>query len=61
LGKQRKDSFLTAVGQRAALAKRDDVFFAARDRKKEIKEQIKQRESGLARQHPKRPRAKKRS
>jgi hypothetical protein len=39
----------------------DDVFFAARDRKKEIKEQIKELESGLARQQHKRRRAKKRS
>lgn len=30
----------------------DDVFFAARDRKQEIKEQIKTLEQGLARQSP---------
>jgi len=30
----------------------DDVFFAARDRKKEIKEQIKELQHGLARQTP---------
>ena len=30
----------------------DDVFFAARDRKKEIKEQIKELQQGLARQTP---------
>jgi hypothetical protein len=34
------------------LADPDDVFFAARDRKQEIKEQIKQLQGGLARQHP---------
>jgi len=38
----------------------DDVFFEARDRKQEIKEKIKELQSGLARQHPKRRRAKKR-
>ena len=32
----------------------DDVFFAARDRKQEIKEQIKQLQAGLARQNTKR-------
>ena len=32
----------------------DDVFFAARDRKQEIKEQIKHLQAGLARQHAKR-------
>ena len=37
----------------------DDVFFAARDRKQEIKEQIKQLQAGLARQHPKRTKPKK--
>ena len=36
----------------------DDVFFKANDRKQEIKEQIKQLQSGLARQHPKRRKAK---
>jgi hypothetical protein len=30
----------------------DDVFFAARDRKQEIKEQIKELQQGLARQSP---------
>ena len=34
----------------------DDVFFAARDRKKEIKEQIKELEQGLARQSPRKHR-----
>lgn len=43
------------------LADPDDVFFAARDRKQEIKEQIKELQSGLDRQHSKRQRAKKRS
>jgi hypothetical protein len=38
----------------------DDVFFAARDRKQEIKEKIKALQDGLARQHPRRTRAKKR-
>ena len=38
----------------------DDVFFAARDRKQEIKEKIKLLQSGLARQHPKRRKARKR-
>ena len=38
----------------------DDVFFAANDRKQEIKEQIKQLQAGLARQHPRRTHAKKR-
>jgi hypothetical protein len=38
----------------------DDVFFAAKDRKQEIKEQIKQLQAGLARQHPQRTQAKKR-
>lgn len=42
------------------LADPDDVFFAACDRKQEIKEQIKQLHAGLARQHAKRPRPKKR-
>ncbi|HKT49579.1 MAG TPA: hypothetical protein VJV96_04750, partial [Candidatus Angelobacter sp.] len=37
----------------------DDVFFEARDRKQEIKEQIKQLQDGLARQHPKRAKPKK--
>ncbi len=32
----------------------DDVFFAARDRKREIKEQIKELQKGLGRQHPRR-------
>lgn len=32
----------------------DDVFFDARDRKQEIKEQIRELQSGLARQQPKR-------
>jgi len=41
------------------LADPDDVFFAARDRKQEIKEQIKQLQAGLARQHPKRRHGKK--
>ena len=41
------------------LADPDDVFFAARDRKKEIKEQIKELQAGLARQHPKRAHSKK--
>ena len=36
----------------------DDVFFKARDRKQEIKQQIKMLQSGLARQHPKRRRTK---
>lgn len=31
----------------------DDVYFAARDRRQEIKEQIKELQAGLARQHPK--------
>ncbi|HEY2912185.1 MAG TPA: hypothetical protein VGK21_02390 [Candidatus Angelobacter sp.] len=34
----------------------DDVFFAARDRKKEIKEQIKELQQGLARQSPRKHR-----
>jgi DNA-binding HxlR family transcriptional regulator len=38
----------------------DDVFFAATERKQEIKEQIKQLQAGLARQSPRKPRAKKR-
>jgi hypothetical protein len=38
----------------------DDVFFAANDRKKEIKEKIKNLQDGLARQHPRRTQAKKR-
>jgi hypothetical protein len=46
---------------RAKLADPDDVFFAANDRKQEIKEQIKQLERGLARQHPKRQHTKRRS
>jgi len=40
------------------LADPDDVFFAARGRKQEIKEQIKQLQAGLARQHPKQPHSK---
>ena len=36
------------------LADPDDVFFAARDREKEIKEKIKELQGGLARKHPKR-------
>jgi hypothetical protein len=36
----------------------DDVFFKAQERKQEIKEKIKELQSGLARQHPKRRRAK---
>ncbi|MGE5321991.1 MAG: hypothetical protein ACM3SW_03980 [Actinomycetota bacterium] len=36
------------------LADPDDVFFEARDRRQEIKEQMKQLERGLARQHTKR-------
>jgi hypothetical protein len=32
----------------------DDVFFAANDRKREIKEQIKELQKGLERQRPKR-------
>lgn len=36
------------------LADPDDVFFAARDRKQEIKEQIRELQAGLARQQPKR-------
>jgi hypothetical protein len=42
------------------LADPDDVFFAARDRKQEIKEQIKQLQGGLARQHTGRPHARRR-
>jgi len=38
----------------------DDVFFEARGRKQEIKEKIKELQSGLARQHPKRRKARKR-
>ena len=38
----------------------DDVFFAARDRKQEIKEKIKTLQDGLARQHHKRRKARKR-
>src|SRR5262249_40421163 len=38
----------------------DDVFFHARDRRQEIKEQIKTLERGLARQSPKRSRRGKR-
>ena len=38
----------------------DDVFFKANDRKQEIKEQIKALQDGLARQHPRRTKAKKR-
>ena len=38
----------------------DDVFFAANDRKQEIREQIKQLQAGLARQHPKRTQPRKR-
>jgi len=41
------------------IADPDDVFFAANNRKQEIKDQIKQLEAGLARQHPKRSRSKK--
>ena len=37
----------------------DDVFYKANDRKQEIKEQIKQLQAGLARQHPKRTKPKK--
>jgi len=37
----------------------DDVFFKANDRKQEIQEKMKARQSGLARQHPRRTRAKK--
>ena len=37
----------------------DDVFFKANDRKQEIKEKIKELQDGLARQHPRRTRAKK--
>ncbi len=36
----------------------DDVFFHARDRRQEIKEQIKELQSGLARERPKRSSAK---
>ncbi|HLK09543.1 MAG TPA: hypothetical protein VKV30_16430 [Candidatus Angelobacter sp.] len=36
------------------LADPDDVFFAARDREKEIKEKIKELQGGLARKRPKR-------
>lgn len=36
------------------LADPDDVFFAARDREKEIKEKIKELQSGLERKRPKR-------
>jgi hypothetical protein len=36
----------------------DDVFFAARNREQEIKEQIKELQSGLARKHPARKRRK---
>lgn len=38
----------------------DDVFFAARDRKQEIKEQIRELQAGLARQQPKRSNRRKR-
>ena len=38
----------------------DDVFFEARDRKQEIKEKIKELQSGLARQHHKQRKARKR-
>ena len=38
----------------------DDVFFKARERKQEIKQQIKTLQAGLARQSPKRKQAKKR-
>ena len=37
----------------------DDVFFKANDRKQEIKEQIKNLQAGLARQHPRRTQPKK--
>ena len=37
----------------------DDVFFEARERKKEIREKIKALQDGLARQHPQRPHANK--
>jgi hypothetical protein len=50
-------------GRRGELEKQradpDDVFFEARDRKQEIKEKIKELQSGLARQHSRRKRAKK--
>ncbi|HKT13009.1 MAG TPA: hypothetical protein VJW77_14405 [Terriglobia bacterium] len=50
-------------GRRGELEKQradpDDVFFEARDRKQEIKEKIKELQDGLARQHPRRKRAKK--
>lgn len=39
----------------------DDVFFAARDRKLEIKERMKELQAGLDRQRPKRARSKRRS
>jgi hypothetical protein len=39
----------------------DDVFFAARDRKQEIKEQIRELQAGLACQQPKRSTRRKRS
>jgi hypothetical protein len=38
----------------------DDVFFAARDRKQEIKEQIKELQRGLARQSPRKTRGRSR-
>jgi len=38
----------------------DDVFFQARERKQEIRQQIKNLQAGLARQHPRRTPAKKR-
>lgn len=38
----------------------DDVFFAARDRKQEIKEQIRELQKGLDRQHPRHATKKKR-
>jgi len=39
----------------------DDVFFAARDRKREIKEQIRELQKGLERQHPPRRTRKRRT
>ena len=38
----------------------DDVFFHARDRKQQIREQIRELQKGLARQRPKRPTKKRR-
>ena len=37
----------------------DDVFFQARERKQEIKQQIKNLQAGLARHHPRRTQPKK--